>query len=187
MKNKKIKIIILLLIIIFFIIFTIFKVKNTIIGNNNINQENESFLLNFNSYQAEIEVEIISNKNQNNYKIKQEYNEPNELTQEIVEPEEIAGVKITKKDGKLILENSKLKLSKIYENYQTITENDLDLKTFVEEFEQKGIKKEEGDEIIFETINKKLYLNKENYRIEKMDVINKNQKIYIKYNELEIK
>lgn len=72
--------------------------KKIKIGNNIISQVEIDDILNISSYKATIEVEVKSNKNENKYVIKQEYFGENENTQEVIEPENIAGVRIIKKD-----------------------------------------------------------------------------------------
>ena len=74
MKNKKmfyfLIIGIIFLFIIFFIIFKFFNYKNTKMGNNIVDKtlkEIEEYILNINSYDAEIEVKVESNKNTNKY------------------------------------------------------------------------------------------------------------------------
>ena len=54
--------------------------------------------------------------------------------QEVIEPSNIAGVKIIKKDGQLKLENTRLNISTIYENYRYISDNCLDLSSFIKEY-----------------------------------------------------
>ena len=75
MKSKEKKIIIacfsicLIIIIVLFCYF--YMVKNLKIGNNKSSQEVVENILNMKSYDAVIEVEVKSNKNQNKYVIKQ--------------------------------------------------------------------------------------------------------------------
>lgn len=135
MKIKKIIIIavtvILLGILIFILFFRNNKIKNLKIGNNTTSQEIVDYILNMSSYEATIEVEIQSNKNENKYKIKQSYNKEDENSQEILEPSEIEGVKIIRKQNELKLENTALNLTTILENYEYAADNSLDLSTFI--------------------------------------------------------
>ena len=106
------------------IIFILVNKKNKI-GNNINSQEMESNILNTNYYELIADIEIKSNKNQNKYVIKQKYqkNEKEnniETEQEVLEPSNIAGVKIIKQNNKLIIENTNLDLKSIYENYNYI-------------------------------------------------------------------
>ena len=95
--NKKIFIIVLL--IVFFILgIFIFKnmFKNKKIGKNMSSQEIVDYILNVNSYKTNITVQVNSNKNTNKYIINQEYAKENSSIQEIIEPKNIAGVRITR-------------------------------------------------------------------------------------------
>lgn len=94
--------------------FTKNNYKTVEFGNTNIKsiQDIKEYILNINSYEANISVEIISNKNSNKYKMTQKYVAPNIFKQEILEPENIKGL-ITKYDGKnLKIENTRIKLRK---------------------------------------------------------------------------
>ena len=124
----------LIILIIFLTIFYKKTAKKSQIGNNSSSQEIVDYILNISSYETEIEVEVTSNKNSNKYKLKQQYINPNISTQEVIEPENLAGIKIIKKDKKLKLENSKLNLTKIFENYEYMTDNCLDLNSFIKEY-----------------------------------------------------
>ena len=79
MKNKKLFIIlaILILIIILITFFCLNKSKPQKIGNNSSSQEIVDYILNISSYEAEIEVQVESNKNQTKYLIHQSYVSPN--------------------------------------------------------------------------------------------------------------
>lgn len=195
MKKKR-KIIILIIIIIFlFIIFSIIYInmcKNSKNGYNKNSQEIVESILNISSYEAIIEVRIEGNKNKNEYKIKQKYLGPDNNFQEIIEPENIAGVKISKENNKLVLENSTLNLKTVIENYSYISDNKLDLNSFIEDYKQdKKAKFIEKDEIILETnysVKKILYIDKNTGKPIKMVIEDngKNNKVYILYNEVEI-
>ena len=102
-KKKTLALVIAILVIsIFFLIFLFKMAKNNKFGNNNISQE-ESLkkILNMTSYEAKIEVQVKSNKNTNVYKIYQEYEKDKKSIQEVLEPENIKGVKIEKIGEKL--------------------------------------------------------------------------------------
>ncbi len=199
MKRIIITTIFFILIIAFFIFFkkTDYKFINN--GNNISSQSAEENILNMNSYQAQIEVTVKSNKNTNIYLMNQEYKGPNECFQEVIEPQNIAGVKINYKEGRLLIENTKLNLQTIYENYPYIATNNLFLTSFVEEYKksQNTKKKTEGEEIILEInsneknkykINKKLYINSKTGKPIKLEVqdTTQNTSVYILYNEIEI-
>ena len=201
MKNKKTIIIISILItilIVFLIIFYKNPAKKSQIGNNSSSQEIVDYILNISSYEAEIEVEVISNKNSNKYKLKQQYINPNISTQEILEPENLTGIKIIKKDKELKLENSKLNLTKIFENYEYMTDNCLDLNSFIQEYKaiEKSDYEEKENEIVMKIENtdsryqkyKNLYIDRKSGNPTKMEIKDDSKKtlIYILYKEVEL-
>ena len=193
MKNKKIFIAIIILLIIGIIIFLIFnnkRVKKSKIGNNSSSQEIVDYILNISSYSATIEVEVKSNKNENKYILKQEYNGENQNSQEVIEPTNIAGIKIIKEGDSLKLENSNLNLTSVFEKYEYISDNCLDLSSFIEDYknDENAKFKEENNQIIMQTKSKTLYIDKNTAMPVKMEVIqtHKNVAVYILYNELKI-
>lgn len=171
--------------------------KKLKIGNNTSSQEIVNYVLNISSYQTKIEVEINSNKNQNKYIIKQTYNGIEDNMQEVLEPSNIAGVKIIKNGQELKVENTKLNLTSIFENYQYMSDNALDLSSFIEDYKKDSNAewKEENEKIIMKTSSgeklkkyKTLYINKENGLPEKMEIQDDSKKIavYILYNEVNV-
>ena len=199
MKNKKIIIIgslvFVILIFIFFMIFYLDTAKNFKIGNNITSQELVDKILKINSYEATIEVDIKSNKNENKYVIKQKYNGTNENSQEVLEPTNIAGVKITKKENTLTIENTNLNLVSMFENYQYLSSNQLDLNTFIEDYknDDKSSYGETRGELVMRTTNeqkliKSLYINKETRKPVKMEIEDANKKtaVYILYREASV-
>ena len=202
-KRKKIIIIIIVILliiaIIFFIKFNTNTAKISKIGNNSSSQEIVNYFLNISSYETEIEVEIKSNKNTNKYKLKQTYINNENITQEVIEPTNIQGVKIIKEKNNLKIENTKLSLTKIIENYKDITQNNLDLINFIENYKNNTNSKfkEENNQIIMETTATTennyqkyeiLYVSKENGNPIKMEIKDTNQNtiIYVIYNEIKI-
>ena len=173
MNFKKI---IFILLIIFSVIIFIFISKNmtkkTKNGNNMSSQEVVENVLNINSYKAKVTVEVQSNKNKNKYILKQEYNTENGYIQEVLEPANIAGIKITRKDNNLLIENSKLDLKTIFENYEGLENNCLDLYNFNNKYQENEI----------------LYINREKIIPTKLLVQdnNNNITIIIEYNEIEL-
>ena len=172
-------------------------VKNLKIGNNKSSQEVVDNILNMKTYEAEIEVEVKSNKNQNKYVIKQEYNGENDNYQEVLEPSNIKGVKITKKNDELKLENTNLNLVSIFENYEYLSENHLDLDSFISDYKESRYSKykENEDEIIMETfsqndskIEKDLYINRKTGMPTKLEINDTNKKtaVYILYREVNV-
>ncbi len=196
---RKIIIVIIIIIICICIFFYINKSKKIKIGNNSTSQEIIDNILNISSYEAVIEVEVNSNKNTNKYTIKQKYISPDISEQEILEPENIQGVKITKKDNELKVENSRINISKIYNNYEYMTDNCLDLNTFIENYKlnEKEIYEEKNDEIILNVENKNnkykryqtLYIDKKTGKPTKMEIKDnsKNTSVYILYREVKLK
>ena len=198
--NKKIFYILIIILIIILVLFIYKKViKNSKIGNNMTSQEIVDYILNINSYKSNITVQVNSNKNKNKYILNQEYNTENGIIQEIVEPANIKGVRIIKKDGNLNLENTNLNLTTIFENYKGLEENSLDLNAFIDDYKKCNVSNyEENDtEIIMETKsdnqnkyieNKILYINKESKLPTKLIVEDNNQNttINIQYNEIEL-
>ena len=82
---------------------------------------------------------VYSNKNENKYKIKQKYEKEGDKeksSQEIIEPNNIAGIKIVQEENKLTLENSKLSITNIIENYKYITDSCIDLSSFIKEYKK---------------------------------------------------
>ena len=197
--NKKIIIFIIIIILLILIIFFFTnKTKKIKFGNNSSSQEIIDNILNISSYETVIEVEINSNKNTNKYIIKQKYIAPDISEQEIIEPENIQGIKIIKNRNELKIENSKYNLSKIYNDYEYMTDNCLDLNTFIENYKLNGkeIYEEKDNEIILciETNHKynkyiELYISKETGKPTKMEIKDnsKNTLIYILYREVKFK
>ena len=203
MNKKKIFLIILILIILGVSIFLIFfnnkGAKNMKIGNNSSSQDIVNYILNISSYEAEINVEINSNKNNNKYKIKQKYENSGIITQEIIEPNNIKGVRITKENDNLRIENTDLNLNIILEKYAYLSDNILDLDSFIENYKNNNESKfsEKNDELILETVDnsnnknpkhKKLYIDRKTANPTKMEIkdTNKNSTIYIIYNEVKV-
>ena len=198
--NKKVFYLILIILLIIISLFIYKKViKKSKIGNNMTSQEIVEYILNVNSYKTNITVQVNSNKNKNKYILNQEYNTENGCTQEVIEPANIKGVKIIRKDGNLKIENTPLNLSTIFENYQGLEENSLDLNAFIDDYKKydKSTFEENDTEIIMKTKNdnqnkyvenKILYINKENKKPTKLIIEDNNQNmtINIQYNEIEL-
>lgn len=208
--NKRIIFVIAIIAIIAFsvILYFLFKNdnKNLNFGNNFSNktlEEIEEYILNISSYEAEIEVQIESNKNQTKYILQQKYSSPNIEKQIVKEPSNIKGLETTYDGNKLTIHNSKLNLTTVYENYPYLTDNFVWLHSFIEDYKNtkssgKEVKLyEENNQIIMEVklsnqnpyiSNKKLIIEKETGNIKKLIVQDKNQKsiVYILYNEIKI-
>ena len=139
MKNKKkFFILLFIFIIILLTIFLILYYKNNKNGNTTINKSEEEIInsiLEMKSYSANLDITIETNKNKTQYKVKQSL-ENGKANQEVIEPQNIAGV-ITEYDGtNLKIENSQLSLNTILENYNYLGDNCLDLYSFIEDYKQ---------------------------------------------------
>ena len=201
-KNKKIIISIIIISLFLSIVFFIKNYyKNIIIGNNissKSTQEIVDNILNMKSYDSNITVKIISNKNENTYVINQTNISNRLYKQEILEPENIKGTVITYENGKLNVKNTRLNLNKIYEDYKYITNNQLLLNSFIEDYKnKKGIIRKEDQNNIELTV--KTNINK--YIVSKILIIDKNTGkpkelqikddsqntlVYILYNRIEV-
>lgn len=204
MKIKKILIIISSIALILLITFFIKNNYNSLkIGNNISNKsadEIKEYILNIESYEAKATVTIKSNKNENTYILLQQYNKQSNIYKQVViEPNNIAGVQFIYDGTNLKVENTELSLVKIYEKYQYIESNELSLVAFIEDFKENEEAKcyEENGMVLLETSvknenkylsSKKLHINKDKGKIEKLEIkdITQNTKIYILYNEMEI-
>ena len=199
--KKKYWLILLILIIISVCGLIIFKksVKNDKVGNNKNSQEIVDYILNLSSYEAQITVTVTSNKNTNKYILKQNYKSPNISSQEVIEPSNIAGVKIENDGTNLKIENSSLNINKILENYNYLGNNCLDLSTFILDYKQcnESNYEEKDTEIIMNTISnieniytheKTLHIDKNIAKPTQMEIKDNKQKttIYILYNEVKI-
>ncbi len=117
MRKKRIFLFFIFLICIIILIIA-YKLSNL---GNNINKSDDYKILNISSYEAEVQVEVHSNKNTNKYLLKQKYVEPNIFRQEIIKPENINGLTTTFDGTNLTLEHSNLNLKTVYENYSSMT------------------------------------------------------------------
>ena len=201
-KKKKFFIILTLIILgvsIFLIFFNNKGAKNIKIGNNNTSQEIVDYILNISSYKATIDVEVTSNKNSNKYIIKQKYESAGIIEQEVIEPNNIKGVKIIKEGENLRIENTNLNLNMIFEKYNYLSDNVLDLDSFIENYKNSNQSKflEKDNQLILETVDnsnnknpkyKTLYIDKSTTNPTKMEIkdTNKDSSIYIIYNEVKV-
>ena len=205
MEKKKLIIILGILAVLVTSVIIYFFIKNNyknLKSGNNMSNKNlkeiEEYILSIRSYNAKIEVEIQSNKNKNKYVLEQKYAEPNVQKQIVLEPSNIEGLETIFDGNNLKINNTKLNLSTIYENYSDVTSNFLWLNTFTEEYkkmietgkqniiEQNGIiimEIKDADEL-----NKKLYIDRKTGKPIKMQIknVSKNTTVYILYNEIEI-
>ena len=199
MKKKYWLILLIILIVIGGIFFYKNRVKNSKTGNNKTSQEIVDYILNISSYEVNVTVNVTSNKNSNKYILKQTYKSPNQSMQEVIEPSNIAGVKIENDGTNLKIENSQLSLSTILENYSYLGDNCLDLYSFIEDYKQdeKATFEEKDTEIIMKASStiqniymqeKILHIDKKTHNPTQMEIRDNKQKttIYILYNEVKV-
>lgn len=207
--NKKSLIILICIILAITIISVYFINKNNKIFNKNFNignnitsksiQEIEQYILNISSYEAKAEVMIESNKNINKYVLKQEYNNSGKIEQIVLEPSNIEGLTISYNEGNLTINNTKLNLQTVYNNYKYVVDNNLWLNLFIKDYRESNNKSiSENSDYIVMTVDisdsnnygkiKILYINKTTGNPEKMLIQDKNQKnmVYILYSEIRI-
>ena len=199
MKKKYWLILLIIVITLGGIFFYKNSVKNSKSGNNKTSQEIVDYILNISSYEVQVTVNVTSNKNLNKYILKQIYQSPNKSMQEVIEPSNIAGVKIENDGTNLKLENSQLNLNKILENYNYLGDNCLDLYSFIEDYKQDNKSKfeEKDTEIIMKTCSnieniyiqeKILHIDKKTMNPTQMEIKDNKQKttINILYNEVKV-
>lgn len=198
MNKKKTFIILILIIFMIFLLFFLINYKTGKYGNN-ISKSTDDivrYILNISSYEAEIEVTVESNKTINKYKMQQFFSNPNIMKQIIKEPTNIENLTITYDGYNMKLDNTKLSLSKIYENYKYISENTLWLSTFINNYNKNSKVEEIDNKIIIENnimlnnhkLKQILYIDKKTALPIKLEIKdnNKKNKIYIKYNEIKL-
>ncbi len=186
--------IILFFVIILLIIFAFCYYNTSIFGNNiiikNENKIVDYVLNNINEYEAEIEVTVKSNKTTNIYKMKQNVSK-NYSSIEVLSKGKINGLKIEMKDRNLKIQNTELKLDKIYENYEPLTNNTLFLNTFIKKFkESNSTTYMKENNIVFEVPNfGKLYVDMQTSKPIKLEIKDNTKKtnICINYISIEIK
>ena len=131
--------------------------------------------------------------------LKQIYQKPNKSIQEVLEPANIAGVKLEDDGTNLKLENSQLNLNTILENYKYLGDNCLDLYSFIEDYKNdtKAMYEETESEIIMKANSnieniyiqeKILHIDKKTMNPTQMEIKDNQQKttIYILYNEVKV-
>lgn len=201
MKSKNIIIIVFIVLIVVIISFFLnLYYKNLKTGNTIFNKSEEQIIdsiLNMKAYEATLDITIKTNKNETKYKAYQILND-GKAKQEVLEPQNIAGV-ITEYDGNnLKIRNNKLDLETTFQNYQYAVENRLWLDSFVEDYKKTENKEKNvvGNEIILKTktdeniynYKKELHIDKNTGKPTKLIVedINKNMLVYILYTEITI-
>lgn len=195
--NKKLifGILVFLLILIIIFIFVKLEYKETYLGNN----ISEIDILNISSYEATVEVEVISNKNTNKYVMKQKYKESNIFKQEILEPSSLNGITIISNGNNVTIENKLLDLKSVYENFGGNISN-LNLISFINNYKNENNNEYEENEKekimktrIINSNNKyqmyqNLYCSKDTGIPTKMEILDINKKVtvYILYREINV-
>jgi hypothetical protein len=190
----------IILLITFFTIFTDSEYKLKLFGNTNNKSIDKikSDIINMRGFEAEAKLVIRSNKTENTYVVKQ-VGENNQYMQEMLEPQNVAGLTI-RYDGKdMKVENTSLGLNKIFEDYSYITSNSLSLSTFAEDYRESSDStvEENKNEFILKTkvkndtryvAYKSLYIDKNTGKPVKLEVQDNTQNtlVYILYTTIEI-
>ena len=167
-------------------------------GNNKFSKGIDDILNRYSNYEAEIEVIIKSNKNENKYVMKQIVKECVSKAQ-IIEPESMSAMIIEKENSTLKITNSLLNVEKCYENQQDLLNNFLFLNVFINDFNENVANVTENDEEIIVEINleknlntyvkyKKLIINKETEAPKELIIKDNTNNIVasIKYNNFKI-
>ena len=188
-------ILVFLLILIIVFIFVKTEYKQAYLGNN----ISEIDILNISSYEATVEVEVISNKNTNKYIMKQKYKQNNIFKQEILEPSSLKGLTIISDGNSVTVENKLLDLKTVYENLGGNISN-LNLVSFSHNYKNGNDNEYEENEKekilktkIINSNNKyqiyqNLYCSKDTGMPTKMEILDINKKVtvYILYNEINV-
>lgn len=198
MNKKMVFIFAIICIIVFCIFYYIFFIS----GNNIVRNQKEfveDMFEKLNSYEANIDVVIVSNKNENKYSMRQIVDGENSKLI-INSPENVSGLEIEIKDNNLKITNLKTNMEKEYKNYKSVINSSLFIKSFIEDFYEFPNQIQESENEIIVKINlekendtytksKELYLNKETGMPIKLLIKDDNQKINtsIIYNDIKIK
>ena len=135
--------------------------------------------------------------------VEQTYKKDGSAKQVVLEPSNIEKMEITYENNTLKINNIKIDLTTVYENYPYIVDNFLWLDSFVKDYKKekddgRNVLKEENDNIIMEVktkndnnryvYNKKLYIDKKTGKPIKLFIqdINKKILVYILYNEITV-
>lgn len=207
-NKRKIAIIAIILIALIISIYFFIKInyKNKNLGNNMSNkniEEIEEYILNISSYQAKLEITVESNKNTNKYVVEQTYKKDSMAKQTVLEPSNIEKMEMIYENNTLKINNIKINLTAVYENYPYIVDNFLWLDSFILDYKEgkntnSATLTEENESIIMETktrnennryvYHKKLYIDKKTGKPTKLFIqdINKKNLVYILYNEITV-
>ena len=193
--SSKLAIFVLICITIFFVFYYIF-LK---LGNNKISQSEriDDILEKYLNYEADVVINISSNKTENTYKMKQVVTK--EYSKIVLEePKNISGMIIENTKDSIKIINSVLNVEKCYEKQEEFLNNFLFLNIFVNEFKENESNVEENEDEIKVKIrtennntyvkNKELIIDKKTYKPKELIIRdNTNQeRIRIIYNDVRI-
>lgn len=197
MNKKAVFIFAVICIIVFFIFYYIF----CLFGNNKDRNQNEfveDILKKLECYEANIDVIIRSNKNENRYNMQQIVDK--DYSKLILNtPDNVKGLILEINNKTLRVSNRKIEMEKIFENYKFINDNLLFLSTFIEDYkDNKSTIYEENGEIFIEILlkhnntyikSKTLYLDKQTNMPNRLIIKDEAQNINtsIIYNDIKIK
>lgn len=195
--KRKIFIIFIIILLILILFFVIRKIKN---GNNISNKSADEiieYILNIQSYEADVTINITTNKTNNTYKAKQQYLKNEKIyKQKITDDKYLDEMTICYNNETLTITNSKIEPAIIYNKYGELVQNNLSLESFINDYNSnKNSTIEENNEYIILYVPKddkndvkSLYINKSTNKISKMIIENGTQKstTYIEYNEIKI-
>ena len=195
--KRKIFIIFIIILLILILFFVIRKIKN---GNNISNKSADEiieYILNIQSYEADVTINITTNKTNNTYKAKQQYLKNEKIyKQKITDDKYLDEMTICYNNETLTITNSKIEPAIIYNKYGELIQNNLSLESFINDYNSnKNSTIEENNEYIILYVPKddknnvkSLYITKSTNKISKMIIENGTQKstTYIEYNEIKI-
>ena len=72
--------------------------------------------------------------------LKQEYNNSGKIEQIVLEPSNIEGLTISYNEGNLTINNTKLNLQTVYNNYKYVVDNNLWLNSFIKDYRESNNK-----------------------------------------------
>ena len=195
MSLKKVFVFVLICFILFCFFYYIFSKRG---NNKNSNREIEidDVLENFLNYEANLKINISSNKTNNSYSSIQKVE--NQYSKMVVfNPEENFNIEIEVNNNVLKITNKLLDVEKIYENQKILLNNHLFLNVFVQDFKENESKIEETNEEIIINTNlknnpntyikyKELVIDKKSLKPKKLIIKDnaQNNKICIIYNDV---
>ncbi len=186
--------------VIVFLFFCVFKFW--VVGNNKIVEDVDDldeYFLGMKNYRASCVVSVVSNKNENTYRLSQ-VQQDGVLVQEVVDADTGDGVVIECDGNKVTVRNTALSLEKVFDMYGEMFNSSMGLDAFIEDYvadSRREVREENGYFIVSVRAknsqnryskSKVLYFNRESNSIEKIVVkdINNNDLVIIEYISLEI-